>query len=84
MTPDLTDEIRREGPLTNPQAATNGVSNAKGPSTRADYDTEANKENQPVDEGIEDMLAEKCDIGKEEMCTAHVKAAMDEGIEEDK
>lgn len=46
-----------------------------------DDDPEANKENQPIDEGIEDMLAEKCDISKEE---GSKEKPTDEGIEEDK
>ncbi|XP_017485855.1 PREDICTED: uncharacterized protein LOC108374380 [Rhagoletis zephyria] len=84
MTPGLEDASHDEDPHSNHEATTNGVAEGKDPSTQTDDDTEANKENQPVDEGIEDMLAEKCDIGREEMSTAHVKAAMDEGIEEDK
>lgn len=84
MTPGLKEEDHGEEQPSNHQAKTNGVAKGEGPTTKADDDTEANKENQPVDEGIEDMLAEKCDIGKEEMSTAHAKAAMDEGIEEDK
>lgn len=50
-------------------------------------DLEANKENQPIDEGIEDMLAEKCDIKADEGDDAAAAAAAttaDEGIGDDK
>lgn len=70
---------------------TNGAAEPSAPELDADADLEANKENQPIDEGIEDMLAEKCDIKADDDDAA--AAAMgqdkktttaDEGIGDDK
>lgn len=71
---------------------TNGAPEPSAPELDVDNgDLEANKENQPIDEGIEDMLAEKCDIKADEDDAA--AAAMgqdkktttaDEGIGDDK
>lgn len=70
---------------------TNGGQEPSAPELDADADLEANKENQPIDEGIEDMLAEKCDIKADD--DENAAAAMgqdkkattaDEGIGDDK
>lgn len=63
---------------------TNGAPEPSAPELEADA-AEANKENQPIDEGIEDMLAEKCDIKADEASGQDKKSTTaDEGIGEDK
>ncbi|XP_075152084.1 uncharacterized protein LOC142226095 [Haematobia irritans] len=63
---------------------TNGAVEPSAPEFKVDA-AEANKENQPIDEGIEDMLAEKCDIKADEATGKTKKATTaDEGIGEDK
>lgn len=66
---------------------TNGAPEPSAPELDADADLEANKENQPIDEGIEDMLAEKCDIKADDAAAAgqdKKPTTTDEGIGEDK
>lgn len=53
--------------------------------TAPEFEVDDNKENKPIDEGIEDMLAEKCDISKGNEAASQEKfSTTDEGIEEDK
>ncbi|TMW46931.1 hypothetical protein DOY81_007987 [Sarcophaga bullata] len=69
---------------------TNGDAEPSAPELEANGDLEANKENQPIDEGIEDMLAEKCDIkadgDDDATATGEDKkpTTADEGIGDDK